>query len=458
MALAIVGLLFVARSRAAGMDDRFFGRTHDAGEGLVRYLAGDYIGAARAYRAHHGLLTPSGEAQGRVTRDPNDLLTQADAALARQALDVAQDRITKVLARERDQYDALLLSSVVNTRRRKYSDAIADLNRALRYSHRETRLNSFLTVLETTGELERLPRAERPTCLLAHYHRYLRIHDDARGNTALRYAERAVASGDHPADCWVTIGMVKRRQGKRQASLEALNRAIEIDPKHAVALHAAAYGYELLGDLSTERRLREAAAKVAPDDPFYAEPLYDLLSERLGDYPAALAVAQRIRTIAPRDHQGPVRVAHVEGLLGDWVIAERHYREGLALNPAQPRVHAALGWALQQQGRRREAVVAFETSLKMEPYNSDTHARIAELYRQQRRFAESAQALRTAIALGDEDPGRFVMLCAAYYELLATTEYQACVDELLSRYTGGMIALPSTPEALHTKGLPLPLR
>ncbi len=129
------------------------------------------------------------------------------------------------------------------------------------------RLASFFTVLETTGELERLPSTEQPACLLAHYHRYLRIHDTPA--RAPRSATRNVRSlpGDHPVECWLTIGMVKRRQGKRQASLEALKRAIEIDPKHAAALHATAYAYELLGDLSTERRLREAAARRRPTTP-----------------------------------------------------------------------------------------------------------------------------------------------------------------------------------------------
>jgi tetratricopeptide (TPR) repeat protein len=458
LAIGALVLFFVVRQRVAGMDERFFEASLDGVHGLVRYLAGDYVGAARAYRAHYGFLTLSEAAQAVPTADPDVLLDQAEGALARQALDLAQDRVARVLALERDQYDALLLSSVVNARRRKYGDAIDDLNRALRYPETERRLSSFFTVLAATGELQRLPSKERPSCLIAHYHRYLRIFDHSRAGSAIRHAERAIAAGDRPADCLLTIGMVKLRQGKREASLEALRRAIEIDPKHAAALHAAAYAYELLGDLTTEHRLREAAAAAAPSDPFYAEPLYDLLSGRLGDYPSALVVAERIRTIAPGDPQGPVRVAQVHALLGDFSTAERYYLEGLAMNPAQPRVRAALGWALQQQGKKTEAVAAYEAAIKMQPYDPDPLARLAELYRQQRRFHESAAVLRNVIHLGDRDPGRYVMLCAAYNELAATAEYETCVQRLLARYTGGMIALPSVPEALRSRGLPLPIR
>jgi tetratricopeptide (TPR) repeat protein len=458
VSFAVLAVVLVVQQRVAGLDQRFFAFSLDGLQGLARYVVGDYVGAARAYRAHYGLSTIAGADLSHPANDVHGLLTQGEAALARNSLDVAEDRFARVLALERDQYDALLLSAVAKTRRQQYGAAIADLNRALRHWATETRLSSFFTVLETTGELEQLASAERPSCLLAHYHRYLRIHDHARAGTALRHAERAIAAGDHPADCLLTVGMVLRRQGKRQASLEALRRAIEVDPKHAAALHAAAYGYELLGDLSTERRLREAAVAAAPDDPFYAEPLYDLLTLRLGDYPAALAAAQRLRTIAPADAQAPVREAQVHALLGDWARAERHYREGLAMDAAQPRVHAALGWALQQQGRKAEATAAYQASVALQPYDPDPRTRLAELYRQQRRFRESAEALTHVIALGDRDPGRYVMLCAAYSELGAVPEYQECVRRLLARYTGGMIALPSIPEALRNRGLPLPVR
>src|SRR5438093_1194505 len=88
------------------------------------------------------------------------------------------------------------------------------------------RITTFLATLETTGELAQLPAGTRPLCLLAHYHRYLRIFDQAQAASAIRYAKAAIAIEDHADDCWFTMGMVYRRQNKPHASLEALLHAI----------------------------------------------------------------------------------------------------------------------------------------------------------------------------------------------------------------------------------------
>ena len=52
--LGVLTLVYFGLQRVGGMSDRFFASTLDGANGLVRYLVGDYIGAARAYRSHHG--------------------------------------------------------------------------------------------------------------------------------------------------------------------------------------------------------------------------------------------------------------------------------------------------------------------------------------------------------------------------------------------------------------------
>ncbi len=53
-------LVYFGLQRVGGMSDRFFASTLDGANGLVRYLVGDYIGAARAYRSHYGLCRGTG--------------------------------------------------------------------------------------------------------------------------------------------------------------------------------------------------------------------------------------------------------------------------------------------------------------------------------------------------------------------------------------------------------------
>jgi hypothetical protein len=97
-------------------------------------------------------------------------------------------------------------------------------------------------------------------------------------------------------------------------------------------------------------------------------------------------------------------------------------------------------------------------SIALAPFEAGFYLPLANLYGRQRRYQEVIKVVTGAIRLGHQDANIYVLLCSAYYELKAIREYEACVPELLARYTGGIIGLPSVPEAMRTRGLPLPIR
>jgi len=468
IALAVLALGLLVRHYVAGMDERFFHASPEGTEGLLRYTLGDYAGAARAYRAYYANgyeplpgLRPAPTSAKRSGAKPPEvqaLLTEGEAAFTRNDLDAAGKIYARVLAVETDQYDALLLISVIETRRGQYGEAIQALNRALRHPWTETRISTFLTVLETTGELAWRPAGRQPLCLLAHYHRYLRIFDHAQAANAIRYAEKAIAANDHPDDCWFTIGMVHRRQDKPHASLTALRHAIDVNPRHAGALHAAANIYEERGDLLNERLMRAQALAAAPTDVFYAEPLLDLLLGRAGDYYEALTVAKTIRALQPNDAAATQRLGEAHMLLGDYAVAERYLREAQAAGANTFRAHYSLAWTLLQQRKYGEAAKEYEVTIALAPYDSTYYLHLAGIYQKQRRYREVVAVLTQAIRMTHADANLYMLLCSAYQELGATREYEACVPQLLARYTGGIIGLPSIPEAMRTRGLPLPIR
>jgi tetratricopeptide (TPR) repeat protein len=463
----VLGLL--VRYHLAGMDERFFRASLHGAEGLVRYTLGDYAGAARAYRAHYatgyeplpGLPSVPSPADKKSKAKPPDvqaLLTDGEAALARNDLDAAREIYARVLALETDQYDALLLTAVIESKRGRHSEAIQALNRALGQWRTETRIATFLTVLETTGELAQLPNGTRPLCLLAHYHRYLRIFDHAQAASAIRYAEAAIAVKDHADDCWLTIGMVYRRQDKPHAALEAFQHAIGLNPRHAGALHAAGNIYQRRGDLLNERRMRDRAFAAAPNDVFYAEPLLDLLIVRAGDYREALTVAETIRALQPQNALATGQLGEAYMLLGEYEVAERYLREALASDSRMVRTHYALAWTLLQQRKYDEAIEQYWMSIALDPFEAGPYLPLANIYRRQGRYQEVVKVLTEAIRLGHRDANNYALLCSAYSELRAIQEYDACVSDLLARYTGGIIGLPSVLEAMRTRGLPLAIR
>jgi tetratricopeptide (TPR) repeat protein len=469
VALAVLALGLLVRYHLAGMDERFFHASLHGAEGLVRYTVGDYAGAARAYRAHYStgyeplpglpsVPSPSDKKSGAKPPDVQGLLAEGEAALAPNDLDRAREIYAQVLALDTDQYDALLLTAVIESKRGRYGEAVGALNRALRYGRTETRIATFLTVLETTGDLGQLPAGARPLCLLAHYHRYLRIYDHAQAGGAIRYAEAAIAARDHADDCWFTLAMVYRRQDKPHASLEALRKAIGLNPRHAGALHAAGNIYQERGDLLNERPMRDRAFASAPNDVFYAEPLLDLLIVRAGDYREAVAVAETIRTLQPQNAVATGQLGEAYMLLGEYALAERYLREALASDSRMVRTHYALAWTLLQQRKYDDAITEYKVSIALDPFEVGPYLPLASLYQRQRRYEEVVKVLTQAIYLGHQDANLYVLLCSAYSELRAVREYDACVSALLARYTGGIIGLPSVPEAMRTRGLPLPIR
>jgi len=204
--------------------------------------------------------------------------------------------------------------------------------------------------------------------------------------------------------------------------------------------------------------MRASALAAAPNDVFYAEPLLDLLLGRAGDFREAVTVAETIRTLQPQNAVTLEQLGEAYMLLGEYAVAERYIREALESEAQMFRAHYALAWTLLQQQKYDEAIKEYKASIALAPLELEPHLGLAALYQRQRRYQEVVKVVAQAIRLGHQDASIYAILCSAYYELRTIPEYDACVPELLSRYTGGIIGLPSVPEAMRTRGLPLPIR
>ena len=145
-------------------------------------------------------------------------------------------------------------------------------------------------------------------------------------------------------------------------------------------------------------------------------------------------------------------------LLGEYAGAEQYLREALASDSQMVRTHYALAWTLLQQRKYDEAIKEYKVSIALAPFEAGPFLPLAGLYQRQRRYQDVVKVLNEAISLGHRDANIYALLCSAYYELKAVPEYDACVPQLLARYTGGIIGLPSVPEAMRTRGLPLAIR
>jgi tetratricopeptide (TPR) repeat protein len=449
-ALVVAGL--IAMDHLGRMDPRFFEPSTPAVRALGRYLVGHYAEAARLYREDLRHREPriasrapsswiafvsgdleSAEIQARMEsrgapQNPEPVLTQAEIALARGDSATALTHVNRVLELRRDDYDALLIAAVAHARSGAHDLAIAALKRALWYDWAERRPTVFLAVLETTGELGRLPVGEQPSCLLAHLHRYLRIYDPSQARPALRHAQRAIEVGDHADDAYVTLGVIHTKQRHSRRALEAFDRALTLNPKNTRALVHAARLRADRGELDQEYRLMRAAFEADRTDPLIAMRFHRFLVERLGDYHQALALDDAALMVDPRNGEVWWQRGVVQAQLGNHREALHSYQQAAAIMPITADLANNIGYTFQELGQTEEAFAAHRQAIALEPTAPQAHIALGVLHGKARRWSESIAEFETAAQLG----ALSVSLCDVY---LRTDRYDAaarCATAILT--------------------------
>ncbi|MGH7313299.1 MAG: tetratricopeptide repeat protein, partial [Candidatus Rokuibacteriota bacterium] len=333
LAIAIMALWGVAYQRLSTMSGAFFRASGSGLRGLALYLQGDWAEAARAYRA--GLQAwrrieyaddPAGafaltagdltgaERRARTTLRllPSALeprMTLGEIALDRGEYAAALGHFRDVLNRNPDDVDALLLSAVGRSRQGDAGGAIAALSRGLRQGSAGSRATLMFRMLELAGDLAPPGRPARSLCLLAHLHRYLRIFDEAHGEIAAGYAAQAITAGDRPADAYLALGIMHDKRGRYREALDAFERAVALDPRHAEAYRWASIEARRLQDPVLQYRMVRAAFEAAPGDPFYLDPLERVLLRWFGDARTMLALMERAVEVDPRNAAAHERLA-----------------------------------------------------------------------------------------------------------------------------------------------------
>jgi tetratricopeptide (TPR) repeat protein len=461
-AVLILGVL-VVRQQTLRMDWIFFQPSWAGIRGLVLYLAGDYGGAARAYRGHFRERVAAGESFGdpmleillgghldeaeraakaslRGGWSANAALTLGEVALQRGRANDAAGFFRTVLDREPDHVDALLLISVAYTRGDDPGRAIDALNRALRHNHVGSRVTGFLWILETTGDLEKRALDQRPVCLLAHAYRYLRVFDPSNAKWAIERAKQAIARGDRAADAYLTLGIVHDKQGQQEEALGAFAEATRRDPRLAEGYRRAALVYAGRGDLANEYRMIRAAFEAAPADPFYLYDLNRVLTYRLGDLPAVVEVMGRALTVSPDNLRAHQHLAYATAVLGDEPRALAHYRRAIELDPTDPTSWEGLGWTFARLKRDDDGIAAYRRAAALAPRRHEPHRGLARLYNHQRRFREAIGEYEAALRLGDPTIDTLVWLCVARVNVSEFDRAAACFRAVLTREPGNTVA------------------
>lgn len=455
LVLASVGallLLFALYYYSHELDSRFHPRSERSFLAFSHYLVGDYAKAARLYRLDlaAGFRGPAPEwwvaflagdlpraeqlvrrELARTPHDPEVLLSLAEIAIADRRLPEALELAGRVLERRRDDYDALFVTALAHARAGAPGEAIAAMNRALRYNRTESRETVFLATLELTGELHSDPAAS--PCLLAHLHRYLRIFDPSHARIAERYAHAAIARGDRADHAYVTLGVIFAKTGRRRAALDAFRSGAAVNPRNVHALRGAARHHSERGEIAEEYRFLKQSAEAAPDDPLVVNDYNGFLTGKLGDYPQALALERAALARDPSDSEAWWRLGTVHSYLGDHDAALLAHRRASGLAPTNLTFQDSIAQELVLLGRLDDARATYEQSIKAHPGRPIPRAGLATVYAKQERWKDARREYEIAYALGGADLEMLVNLCQVYQALLDNERAFNCLSAVLTR-------------------------
>ncbi len=437
-----------------GMDPRLHPRSGQSAVAAVRYMAGDYRGAADGYQLHlrsrvalyrervdplfAALVEGRTEDARRRAEEQlaqgysaDALLTLAELALGDGRPQVALETARKALQVDRDDYDAHLLSSIAHARLRQYPAAVDDMVHALRQNRVERRVTTFLLILGSAGDLARLPSDGRPECLLAHYHRYLRIYDRSEGDVAIRHARRAIAANDQADAAWVTIGLVSRKQGKAADAFAAFQEAARVNPANPEALHQLALEYSDRGDLVNEARSYRAAFEAAPDDEYHAQGLFHI-TLKLGDYRQAHEAYRAAVARHPDSATLWGMIGEIENELGDFPGSLAAHTRAVELAPKNPTYRVRQGWALLKLERPDAALAPFREAVALAPSAGEPYWGLGAAYYELERWNEARAAIEQSFALEPPAaPDRMMTLCSLYNRARDFAKIRSCLQVVL---------------------------
>ena len=220
----------------------------------------------------------------------------------------------------------------------------------------------------------------------------------------------------------IRLGALAVSQGNPAAAQGPYQEALLLWPESAAPAFHLAHLYLEMGQPDQAREFYQKALAL---DPSYHTAYNSAGLRYYGNSRLYLAAAEYRRTLAlnPEDAYAILGLGRLALRRRRWAEAENHLQQALARQPDLVDAHRALGEALTRQGRRREAITAYEKSLLLtlhgrkpldgpivthedgrlgDPGHFHIHGRLARLYELEGDRDKAINGYRLSIAKGDD--------------------------------------------------------
>ncbi|WP_260735898.1 tetratricopeptide repeat protein [Tunturiibacter lichenicola] len=226
-----------------------------------------------------------------------------------------------------------------------------------------------------------------------------------------------------------------------QASIDALNRSLQLDPTQVQAHYLLSRAYNGLGNTAEAQHeaalhremMQHVSFNLTKAEANRENSLSDQARQLLADGHEAEALQLfEDSTEGPSTTRGSARVSVGATYLslGNSEAAERNLRHALELDPRTRGAHTYLGILALQQGNLSQAETSFEAELALDPNHPLALGELGEVRYHQRRWAEASELLtksKTTI------PALLYMLCDSDFQL-GKTQAAELTAEALAAY------------------------
>lgn len=192
------------------------------------------------------------------------------------------------------------------------------------------------------------------------------LHEVGRVKESLALLLRVAALWPESSDLYVDIAETYIDLGDYQRALVYTSKALRVKPDDGEAFHVRARAFFRQSKVDEAIDAARRAVRYRPDSPApYATLSEALLSK--GEHKEAGEIATRLRELFPGELLGHAMMGCVTGAQKKWAESEAHNRAALQIDPTYWLPLNNLGVALNNRGKREEALEVFLRLAQLRP-------------------------------------------------------------------------------------------
>jgi tetratricopeptide (TPR) repeat protein len=224
------------------------------------------------------------------------------------------------------------------------------------------------------------------------------IANERTGNypAAVRAYDRGLAVEPENVELLNANGFALFQQDKSDEAVLALEKAIEVDPKHWKAHNNMALASVDLGEFElAEAHYRESLA-IEPQPAIYND--LGFVLERQGLPFEAVEMYRKSLELDPESIAAHFNLASSLARSGEFEEAELHFRAVLEKEPSS-QAYTGLGIVLWEQGKRKEGIASMRAAIEADPNNATAHDQLGKMLGEQGELEEGRKEPEKAKAL-----------------------------------------------------------